>query len=142
MTKGLIFDIQRFSIHDGPGIRTTVFLKGGPLRCAWCHNPESMAREPEFSFILAKCVGCGACLKACTRDGHVMLDGKGAVWRKRQNLQGVTDIKETAHAFTNRSLTLSNTQYRGVIVRNHIHCHFNILCLAFRPKRRSWCRQW
>ena len=47
MEQGIVFDIQRFSLHDGPGIRTTVFLKGCPLRCAWCHNPESWRKEPE-----------------------------------------------------------------------------------------------
>jgi glycyl-radical enzyme activating protein len=62
---GMIFDIQRFSIHDGPGIRTTVFLKGCPLRCLWCHNPESQDAKPEISFIGAKCIGCGRCIAVC-----------------------------------------------------------------------------
>jgi pyruvate formate lyase activating enzyme len=62
---GRIFDIQRFSIHDGPGIRTTVFLKGCPLRCQWCHNPEGLSPEPELMFFEYKCLGCGTCSRAC-----------------------------------------------------------------------------
>ena len=69
---GLVFDIQKFSIHDGPGIRTTVFLKGCPLRCAWCHNPESKDGGYELSFSRDKCIGCGSCFKACPNGCHVM----------------------------------------------------------------------
>jgi len=67
--KGLVFDIQRFSIHDGPGIRTTVFFKGCPLRCQWCHNPESWLGKPQVLFYANKCIGCGGCLKACPIKG-------------------------------------------------------------------------
>ncbi len=62
---GLVFDIQRFSLHDGPGIRTTVFLKGCPMRCLWCHNPESLSDKPEIAFYKAKCIDCGRCAEAC-----------------------------------------------------------------------------
>jgi pyruvate formate lyase activating enzyme len=62
---GIIFNTQHFSIHDGPGIRTTVFLKGCNLRCYWCHNPESQNTKPEIQRIASKCVGCGACLEVC-----------------------------------------------------------------------------
>ena len=58
---GRIFDIQRFSVHDGPGIRTTVFMKGCPLRCKWCHNPEGLSCTPELQFFEDECIGCGAC---------------------------------------------------------------------------------
>jgi len=73
---GLVFDIQRFSLHDGPGIRTTVFLKGCPLSCAWCHNPESRDFEPEISFVPARCVGCGRCVQVCPRNCHRVEDGR------------------------------------------------------------------
>lgn len=63
--KGCIFDIQRFSIHDGPGIRTTVFLKGCPLRCKWCSNPESINPKPELLINSKLCIGCGMCIDAC-----------------------------------------------------------------------------
>ena len=65
MTVGTIFNIQRFSVHDGPGIRTTVFLKGCPLACLWCHNPESQDPRPEVLFDAGKCIHCGSCLEAC-----------------------------------------------------------------------------
>lgn len=68
--KGRVYDIQGFSIQDGPGIRTTVFLKGCPLRCPWCHSPESQQFHPQLSWMASRCVGiedCGKCLAACPR---------------------------------------------------------------------------
>lgn len=75
---GMIFDIKRYAIHDGPGIRVTVFLKGCPLRCAWCHNPESLAPGREIMYNAAKCIGCGECVRACPRDA-CRLDSKRGV---------------------------------------------------------------
>lgn len=65
MRRGLVFDIQRFSVKDGPGIRTTVFLKGCPLACAWCHNPEGMTTKPDLMLSPDRCVRCGACVDVC-----------------------------------------------------------------------------
>ena len=59
MLKGLIFDIKRFAVHDGNGIRTTVFLKGCPLKCLWCHNPEGISFKPQLAFYENKCINCG-----------------------------------------------------------------------------------
>lgn len=65
---GTIFDIKEFSIHDGPGGRTTVFMKGCPLRCRWCHNPEGLKREPQLMKKTKLCVNCGMCKKKCEHD--------------------------------------------------------------------------
>jgi pyruvate formate lyase activating enzyme len=65
MTSGIIFDIKRYAINDGPGIRTTIFLKGCPLSCIWCHNPESISFKPQKMFSITKCIGCKECVKAC-----------------------------------------------------------------------------
>ncbi|MGD9031980.1 MAG: glycyl-radical enzyme activating protein [Desulfobacteraceae bacterium] len=70
-TLATIFDIQRFSIHDGPGIRTTIFFKGCPLRCLWCQNPESHKPGPEVAFYEERCVGCFTCKEVCPVDGIV-----------------------------------------------------------------------
>jgi pyruvate formate lyase activating enzyme len=75
-TRGRIFEVQRFCIHDGPGIRTTVFLKGCPLRCQWCHNPEGASVERHLSFIAERCIGCGYCFRVCPRGAHRMMDGR------------------------------------------------------------------
>lgn len=68
--RGMVLEVQRFSTGDGPGIRTTVFMKGCPLTCAWCHNPESQRRQPEMRFSRTACVLCGACMAVCPRGLH------------------------------------------------------------------------
>ncbi|HYE81655.1 MAG TPA: glycyl-radical enzyme activating protein [Clostridia bacterium] len=68
MIQGTIFNIQKYSIHDGPGIRTTVFLKGCPLTCSWCHNPESQAFGSELMLYEKRCIGCGKCTEVCGHD--------------------------------------------------------------------------
>ena len=68
--KGKIFDIKRFAVHDGDGIRTTVFLKGCPLKCVWCHNPESIAFQGQLAYYAHKCVHCGSCVSVCNVNAH------------------------------------------------------------------------
>ncbi|MDR2402625.1 MAG: glycyl-radical enzyme activating protein [Spirochaetaceae bacterium] len=77
---GRIFNIQYFCVHDGPGIRTTVFLKGCPLRCLWCHNPEGIQRRNHLSYNARKCIHCGTCVQVCPAV-HKMIDGKHTVNR-------------------------------------------------------------
>jgi pyruvate formate lyase activating enzyme len=77
--RGVVFDIQHYAIYDGPGIRSVVFLKGCPLRCAWCHNPESWTRSPEIAYDAERCLLCGTCVGVCP-NGALSLDG-GGVYR-------------------------------------------------------------
>lgn len=67
METGVVFNLQKYSVQDGPGIRTTVFLKGCPLNCVWCHNPESQSAHPELTFSECRCLGCGECRRACSQ---------------------------------------------------------------------------
>lgn len=70
--KAKIFDIKRFAVHDGDGIRTTVFFKGCPLKCVWCHNPEGIDFNPELAYYEHKCMGCGECVKTCPMGAHTI----------------------------------------------------------------------
>lgn len=82
-TRGIVFDIERFAITDGPGIRTTVFLKGCPLRCAWCQNPEGMNRTPELLYYEHLCAFCGHCAAVCVRGVHEVSGRVHALARER-----------------------------------------------------------
>jgi len=73
---GMVFDIDHYAVHDGPGIRTCIYLKGCSLSCAWCHSPESQTISPQTLFSRSRCIGCGACIKACPKSLHLM-DAEG-----------------------------------------------------------------
>ncbi|MEM2810794.1 MAG: glycyl-radical enzyme activating protein, partial [Candidatus Korarchaeum sp.] len=75
MSSGIVFDIQRFAIHDGPGIRTNVFMKGCPLRCWWCQNPEGISPEPQVMYFEFKCIHCHLCCDACPRGAIGVTEG-------------------------------------------------------------------
>jgi pyruvate formate lyase activating enzyme len=81
--KGLVFNIQRFSVHDGPGIRTTVFLKGCPLHCLWCSNPESQDLLPDLMVRDNLCKGCGACVEACPQGAITLTPEQGRIIDRR-----------------------------------------------------------
>lgn len=80
---GLILDVKRMAVHDGPGIRTTIFLKGCPLSCRWCHNPESVSSAPEIGLLIRKCVGCRRCTEVCPTGAHTFSDGSHHLDRSR-----------------------------------------------------------
>jgi pyruvate formate lyase activating enzyme len=119
MITGRVFDIQRFCIHDGPGIRTTVFLKGCPLRCLWCANPESQEPKPSLSYIPANCIGCDACQPVCTQqalsrddDGTVVLD------RAKCNRCGQCDDECDAEALEMVGRRMSVDEVLEVVLRD------------------------
>jgi len=84
-TRGQVFDIKHYAVHDGPGIRITIFLKGCPLNCVWCHSPESQSRSPEILTNQEKCIGCGNCVKACPVDA---VKSPGEIDREACNVCG------------------------------------------------------
>lgn len=107
MTTGLVFDIRKFSIHDGPGIRTTVFFKGCPLACMWCHNPEGQSYEPELVERRSRCINCGTCLLACPEGGIHLVEGYPATDRQMCVLCGtcVEDCPSEARQIAGRRMS-------------------------------------
>jgi pyruvate formate lyase activating enzyme len=84
--KGIVFDVKKFAVDDGPGIRTTVFLKGCPMRCWWCHNPEGQASKPELTYRSTRCNGCLGCIRICP-ERAISHDGEGVtIDREKCNL--------------------------------------------------------
>lgn len=81
--KAKIFEIKHFAVHDGDGIRTTIFFKGCPLKCVWCHNPEGMYSERQLAFYSHKCIGCGRCMEICSQKAHSMVEGTHSVDLKK-----------------------------------------------------------
>ena len=105
---GLIFDIKKFAVHDGPGIRTTVFMKGCPLRCWWCHNPESISPNPQMVFFENKCIRCGRCFQAC-RTRALRLEGERRVYERDECVlcgQCAAACYAEAHVMEGREVTV------------------------------------
>ncbi len=102
--QGLIFNMQRFSIHDGPGIRTTVFFKGCNLKCAWCHNPESQSSQKEILFYEDKCVHCGSCENVPEEDTNfICLNGARELCGKDMTVEEVFSVVRKDRAFYENS---------------------------------------
>jgi len=83
MNQGLIVAIKRFEIHDGDGIRSTLFLKGCPLSCLWCHNPEAISTQPQLAYNAGRCIGCLECVRVCPVQAHQSIAGKHELDRSR-----------------------------------------------------------
>lgn len=99
--KGTIFDIKEFAVYDGPGIRTTVFMKGCPLRCRWCHNPEGLSPRPQLMVSVAACTHCGKCVQVCEHPGECNVCGK-CVPQCPQGLKRIAGIEMTADELAGR----------------------------------------
>lgn len=106
-TAGVVFDIKRFALHDGPGIRTTAFLKGCPLACSWCHNPESQSPKPELLVYRSRCSGCGACVHTCPEGAVRIVGGRAVTDRARCTACGscVAGCPAEARSITGRTWT-------------------------------------
>ncbi|MGE5073570.1 MAG: glycyl-radical enzyme activating protein [Anaerolineae bacterium] len=107
--SGTVFDIRRFSVHDGPGLRTTVFFKGCPLRCYWCHNPESQHRRLELLYWPERCIGCRSCVSACPNGAIGWNASQPVLDEARCGLQGacVQACYADARQIAGRSMTVA-----------------------------------
>jgi len=118
--RGIIFDIKRMSLHDGPGIRTTVFLKGCNMQCQWCHNPESYGKNPELIFNLEKCIYCKQCERVCQRDVHIFLDSQHKIIREKCDMCGKCAEICPTQAIEICGKTVSVKEVMNTVVRDKI----------------------
>ncbi len=110
---GRIFDVDTFAVHDGPGIRMAVYMKGCPLHCAWCHSPESQRPDPEIALLKDRCVYCGTCQTVCPQDEHDVAEGHHAISRHRCTTCGSCIEHCARGALISKGYTLSADQIVG-----------------------------
>lgn len=104
--QGIIYNIQRMSVHDGPGIRTTVFFKGCPLSCRWCSNPESQAFAPQLMVFESLCSGCGTCDRVCPHDA-IIRNGE----LRNRDMERCADCGQCAKACPTKARAMSGSAY-------------------------------
>ncbi len=119
-STAMIFNIQRFSIHDGPGIRTTIFFKGCNLRCFWCHNPEGQLTVPEIQFFASRCVRCGACALSCLRMAHRITASSHEFSRDRCQRCGTCAANCDSRALEITGQQMSVPELMAIIIRDRL----------------------
>ena len=129
--KHLITDIQRFSLSDGPGLRTTVFFKGCNMHCTWCHNPETLSMDRDLMFYPAKCIGCGRCFSTCENGAHKIENGIHIIDRSLCTKCGKCAEKCYAEALTMSGKEMSDDTfpYRSfgkIYFSSHAVCFQNV----------------
>ena len=116
--RGTIFQIQRFCVHDGDGIRTTVFFKGCPLRCRWCHNPEGLHSRIQLGFNPEQCIGCGCCGDICPKGAHSFSPAGHEIIRQRCNVCGLCAALCPTGALTLIGRTVSAAEVMREVLRD------------------------
>ena len=125
MLTATIFDIQRNSYVDGPGIRTTVFFKGCNLRCAWCHNPESQRAVPQMMFYKNRCTGCGRCSLFCPQDARDICGKEYTVDEVLKEVLKDKSFYETSGGGVTHVLVADPTEGYGIFIENMLNAANN-----------------
>ena len=115
---GNVFHIQRFSLYDGPGVRTVVFLKGCPLRCVWCHNPEGLSTKSQIQFNPSKCIGCLDCVSACPNGCHTQKDGLHIYNRERCTACGQCTAQCCSNALSVSGSSMTPEEVMAQVLRD------------------------